>query len=116
MAIVLPEPERSRAAASPAAPPPIMITSTSFADDFGPRKLADLLHLLVDLRLRGFFAQNAAEVIDFRRDELVVLRQEADSGALKIAFRHRDHLAGAQCFVGHTELATSYQMERILWL
>src|SRR5438094_5424257 len=88
MAIVLPDPERSRAAASPAAPPPMMITSTrsdtsaSFADDFGPRKLAHLLHLLVDLRLSGLFAEDAAEVVDFRGDELIVLRQEADGGAL----------------------------------
>src|SRR6266568_9498188 len=110
MAIVFPDPERSRAAASPAAPPPMMITSTSFADDFGPRKLADLLHFLVDLGLSGFFAEDAAEVIDFRGDELVVLRQEADSGALKVAFRHRDHLGGAQCFVSHTKLAQNCEI------
>jgi len=112
--IRLPAPERDRAAASPAAPAPMMATSylvtapasagdvpegrslprtrSGVADDLVPGKPADQHHLLVDLPLRGAVAEDAAEVFDFRGDEAVVLRQEPDRSTLEIAFRDRNEL------------------------
>src|SRR6476469_9928036 len=59
-----------------------------------PRQLPDEHDFLVDLALRGFVAEDAAEIFDFRGDELVVLRKEALRGALEIAFRYGDLLQG----------------------
>src|SRR6185503_13059830 len=92
----LPAPERTRAAARPAAPAPITAQSyltrfterrscgihaargSSFADDFAPGELADELHLLVDVHLCGLVAEDAAEVIDLGGDQAIALREEAN--------------------------------------
>ena len=70
--------------------------------NFRPGKLADLLHLLVDLRLRRLLTEDPAEVVDFGRDELVVLRQQANGGILQVALRHGDHLGGSGRLISHT--------------
>src|SRR5438132_10531007 len=98
----LPAPERSRAAARPAAPAPMTMTSNRscvmlseakhlageilrfaqhddscrklLADDFSPRQLADGEHFFIDLALRGLLPQDPAKVIHFRRDQPVVFR------------------------------------------
>src|ERR1043165_2423710 len=72
-------------------------------ENLGPRKLAHEHDLLVDLVLRGLVAEHAAQIVDFRGDQLVVLRKEALRGALEVAFRHGDLLRGAQgdLFVHH---------------
>ena len=73
-----------------------MITSTSFADDFGPRKLADLLHLLVDLRLRGFFAQTRPFTGEGKLALAKVLAANGDAGGAALLVRaawHEDELS-----------------------
>src|SRR5436305_101359 len=61
-------------------------TLPSFSsDDLGPRKAAHGLNLLVDLQLRRLIAEDAPEVQQLGGDELVVFRQKADGGALKVA-------------------------------
>src|SRR6185369_7089472 len=68
---------------------------------FGPRKLAHEHDLLVDLLLRRFVAEDAAQVVDFRRDELVVLGEETLSRALEVAFRNGDRLRGTHELFAH---------------
>ena len=72
---------------------------------------ADLLHFLVDLSLRRFLPQHPAEIVDLGRDELVVLRQQANGGILQVALGHGDHLGGSQWFISHTKLATKVGCE-----
>src|ERR1043166_3203739 len=74
------------------APPPA--PCALFVEDLTPRQLPHELHLLVDLALRRFVAEDAAEVVDFRGDELVVLGEKTLRGALEVAFRHGDLLRG----------------------
>src|ERR1051326_7153664 len=71
------------------------------AVNLGPRKLAHEQDFFVDVVLRRLVAEDAAQVLDFRRDELVVLRKETLRGALEVAFRHGDLFRGAhhQMFV-----------------
>src|SRR5262249_55810526 len=77
------------------------VSGRSFADDLGPRKAAHLLHLLVDLLLRRLLAEDATEVVDFRRDELVVFEQKANHGVLKVAFQNQDNFGRARQLVDH---------------
>src|SRR5688500_16247318 len=104
----LPAPDRTRAAARPAAPAPTIATSnfTLLFDDLTPGQLPDQLHLLVDLRLGGAVAEDAAEVVDFRRYELVVLRKEAAGRALKVALRYRDLLRDSFALLVHDDFPT----------
>ena len=60
------------------------------AHDFGPRQFSDLENLLLDLELRRLFPENTAKVVHFRGDQLVVFREEANRGVLKITFRYGD--------------------------
>src|ERR1041385_3425563 len=69
-------------------------TARLLAVNLGPGKLAHEQDFFVDVVLRGLVAEDAAEVVDFRGDELVVLRKETLRGALKVAFRHGDLLRG----------------------
>src|SRR5213075_1126172 len=62
--------------------------------DLRPRQLAHEEHLLVDLALGRFVAEDTTQVFDFRRDQLVVLREEANRCGLEIAFRDGDELGG----------------------
>src|ERR1700720_2861785 len=85
--------ESSRAADNPAAPAPMMMVSKRcgtlgvlLAHDFGPGQLADLEDLLLDLALRGLLSQNTAQVIHLGGPQLVVFRQEAHRGVLKVSF------------------------------
>src|SRR4051794_25482500 len=89
-----PAPESSRAAAKPAAPAPMIRTSKEagtrgvvrmtcrraqlLGDDLGPGKFANGHHALVDVALRGLVAKHPAQIINFRRNELVVFRQESN--------------------------------------
>jgi hypothetical protein len=59
-------------------------------DELSPGQATDGLNLLVDLALRGLVAENTTEVLDFRRDEPVVFREEANRSVLEIAFRDGD--------------------------
>src|SRR3954453_21753409 len=68
------------------------VPARSIVDDFRPGELANLQHFLVDLLLRGAVAEDASKVIDLGRDELVVLRQQTERGALQVAFGHGDGL------------------------
>src|ERR1043166_5935656 len=109
-----PAPDRSRAAAKPAAPAPMMTTSDFtqprkganrvllLSANLRPRKRADEHHLLVDLSLRRLVAEHAAQVLDFCRDQLVVLRKEANRCALEVAFRDSDELWGPGDVLAHT--------------
>src|SRR6266849_1504298 len=72
------------------------------ADDFRPRELAHLEDLLLDLPLRRLLAEDAAKIINLRRDQLVVLGKEADGGVLKVAFRHGDQLRRSGDLIAHT--------------
>ena len=100
-----PAPESMRAAARPAAPAPMIATSNFVLlfDDLTPGQLSDELHFLVDLRLSGAIAEDAAQVIDLRRHELVVLRKQARRGALKIALRYRDLLRDSFALIDHDD-------------
>src|SRR5688500_1837806 len=104
----LPAPERMRAAARPAAPAPMIATSnfTLLFDDLTPGQLPDQLHLLIDLRLGGAVAEDAAKVIDFRRHQLVVFRKEAAGRALKVALRYRDLLRDSFALLVHDDFPT----------
>ena len=62
------------------------------ADDFAPRQAPHELHFLIDVVLRRPVAEDSAEVVDFRRNEFVVLRQEANGGVLEVAFGNGNHL------------------------
>src|SRR5436190_6286237 len=92
MTTCLPAPDRSRAAARPAAPAPMTTTSTLFADDLRPRQLPHRENLLVDVVLRRAVAEDSAKIIHLGGDQFVVLGEEADCGGLEIAFGHGDHL------------------------
>src|SRR5438034_9022757 len=72
------------------------------ADDFRPRELAHLEDLLLDLPLRRLLAEDAAKIINLRRDQLVVLGKEANGGVLKVAFRHGDQLRCSGDLIAHT--------------
>src|ERR1043166_6867009 len=76
--------------------------------NLAPRQLAHEHDLLVDLVLRGLVAEDAAQVVDFRGDELVVLRKEPLRGALEVAFRHGDLLRYAQCDLFVHDCSASY--------
>src|SRR5438105_2875664 len=71
------------------------------AHDFGPRQLADLKNLLFNLALRRLFPENTAKVVHFRRDQFVVLREEANRGVLKISFRYGDQLGSSRGLLAH---------------
>ena len=71
--------------------------------DLTPGQPTDLLNLLVDLALGRFLAEHATEVIHFRRYEFVVLREESNGGALKVAFRDGDELGGSPDLLVHTQ-------------
>src|SRR5258706_2701506 len=73
----------------------------SIVDDFRPGELANLQHFLVDLLLRSALAEDASKVIDLRRDQLVVLRQQAESSALQVAFGHGDGLGRFRGLFAH---------------
>src|SRR5687767_2832364 len=100
-----PAPESTRAAARPAAPAPMIATSnfTLLFDDLTPGQLPDELHLLVDLRLGGAVAEDAAEIVDFRGHELVVFREEPAGRALKIALGYRDLLRDSFALLVHDD-------------
>src|SRR4051795_8914599 len=69
----LPAPESSRADASPAAPPPMTMTSyrmrALLSHDLRPREMANGHHLLVNLDLRRFIAQHTPQILDFGRHQ-----------------------------------------------
>src|SRR5438105_684881 len=96
-----PAPDSSRAAARPAAPAPMMTTSTLFADDLRPRQPPHSEDLLVDRVLRRAIAEDPAKVIHLRGNQFVVLREEADRGALEVAFGHGDHLRHSRDLIAH---------------
>jgi len=73
-----------------------------FADDLTPRQATDEHYFLVDLDLRRSVAEHTAKVIDFRRHQLVALRQETNGGALKIAFRNGDLFGSSPHGFAHT--------------
>src|SRR5438067_12686763 len=92
MTTCLPAPDKSRAAARPAAPAPMTTTSTLFADDLRPRQLPHRQNLLVDVGLRRAIAEDSAKVVHLGRDQLVVFGKAAGRGVLEVAFGHGDHL------------------------
>src|SRR5262245_33608213 len=100
-----PAPDSSRAAARPAAPAPMTMTSegepTLLADDLRPRQLANGEDLLVDLHLRRALAQDSAKVIHLGGDQLVVFGEKAGSGVLEVAFGHGDHLWHSRGLIAH---------------
>src|SRR5687767_2740264 len=100
-----PAPESTRAAARPAAPAPMIATSnfTLLFDDLAPGQLPDQLHLLVDLCLCGTVAEDAAEIVDFRGHQLVVLREESAGRALKIPLGYRDLLRDSLALLVHDD-------------
>src|ERR1700674_3342595 len=73
----------------------------SLAHNFGPRQLADLENLLLDLALRRLFPEDTAKVVHFRGNELVVFRQESNRGVLKISFRYGDQLGSSRGLLAH---------------
>src|SRR5207244_593996 len=99
-----PAPERSRAAARPAAPAPMTMTSTLFADDLRPGQLPHRENLLVDVVLRSPIAEDSAKVIHLGGDQFVVLGEEADRGVLEVAFGHGDHLRHSRDLIAHVKL------------
>jgi len=105
--IRLPAPDSARAAASPAAPAPMMTTSyctrhewcveragLGFSDDLAPGQLPHELHFLVDRFLRGSVAEHTPEVFDLGGNELVVLGEESEGGGLEVTFGDGDELGG----------------------
>src|ERR1051325_8142691 len=96
-----PAPDRSSAAARPAAPAPMTTTSTLLADDLRPRQPSHGENLLVDRRLRRAIAEDSAKVIHLGGNQFVVLGEEADRGGLKVAFGYGDHLRGSQNLIAH---------------
>src|SRR5438132_11239342 len=104
MTTCLPAPDRSRAAARPAAPAPMTTTSTLFADDLRPGQLSHREDLLVDVGLRRAIAEDSAKVVHLGRDQLVVFGEEADRGVLEAAFGHGDHLWHSRDLIAHVWL------------
>ena len=76
---------RSRAAAH-------LTAQQLLADDLAPGERANENHLLVDLHLRRLLTEHTAQILDFGRDQLVVLGKEADRCALEVAFRDGNEL------------------------
>src|ERR1051326_6136092 len=79
-----------------------MTASLSFSADLRPRELANEHHFLVDLPLRRPVAEHTPQVLDFGRDQLVVLQEEEDRCGLEIAFRDSDELRGLGGVLAHT--------------
>src|SRR4051794_33387382 len=79
------------------------VPARSIVDDFRPGELANLHHLLVDLLLRSAFAEDASKVIDLGGNELVVLRQQTERGALQVAFGHGDGLGSFRDLFAHRD-------------
>src|SRR5205823_3573014 len=79
------------------------VLARSIRDDFRPGELADLHDFLVDLLLRSAVAEDASKVIDLGGHELVVLRQQAEGGALQVAFGHGDGLGSFRGLFAHAD-------------
>src|SRR5437764_13538853 len=96
-----PAPDSSRAAARPAAPAPMMTTSTLFADDLRPWQPSHGEDLLVDRGLGRAVAEHSTKVFHLGGNQFVVLGKEADCGVLEVAFGHGDHLLHSRDLIAH---------------